>query len=108
MPQNREDITAPAGTIAPAVLGGQLADPDSAAGERRVNGHATYCRGGCGYLTTNCGCPGSARLNGRGVVTVELPELGPVGCPRCRPDGCKSCGYRPGNCTCPGGPRSQL
>jgi hypothetical protein len=30
----------------------------------------------------------------------------PVGCRRCRPDGCKGCGYRPAKCTCPGGPRS--
>ena len=52
-----------------------------------------------------------ARL--RGTASTHAPAPGnaepePVGCPRCRPDGCKGCGYRPGNCTCPGGPRSQL
>jgi len=101
--RSRDDIIDPA---APAVLSGLLAAPDSATAAGHLNGHAKYCPGGCGYLTTNCGCPGSPRLNRRSVVTVELPE--PVGCRRCLPDGCKGCGYRPANCTCPGGPRSQL
>ena len=104
--RSQASITGSAAPPEPAGLGGLLAAPDSPTAARRVNGRATYCPGGCGYLTTNCGCPGSPRLNGRRLVTVELPE--PVGCPRCRPDGCKGCGYRQANCTCPGGPRSQL
>ena len=53
----------------------------------------------------------SARLATTRTPAMSSPgnaEPEPVGCPRCRPDGCKGCGYRPGNCTCPGGPRSQL
>jgi hypothetical protein len=112
MPANRtrpgDNITDPAARAGPDVLAGLLVDTASATVADSVNGQAAYCPRGCGYRTTNCGCPGSPRLNGRGVVTVQLPEPEPVGCPRCRPDGCKGCGYRPARCTCPGGPRAQL
>ena len=108
MPSKRTRSGTDATQAAPDVLGGLLVDPDSATAAGSVNGHATYCPGGCGYLATNCGCPGSPRLNGRAVVTVDLPGAEPAGCPRCSPDGCKGCGYRPAKCTCPGGPRAQL
>lgn len=106
--RSHDNSTGPATTARPGVAGGVLADPGSPAAARRVNGDAAYCGGGCGYLTTNCGCPGSPRLNSRGVATVQLPEPRLAGCPRCSPDGCQGCGYRPASCTCPGGPRSQL
>jgi hypothetical protein len=116
MPRRHNTIRHGAARAEDRVLNGLLADPAdpdlARAVPATVNGHPLngYCRGGCGYLAANCGCPGSARLTPRPVATVALPDPEPEvrGCPRCRPDGCGPCGYLPANCTCPGGPRGNL
>ena len=56
-PRSQDSITgACRARLSPPCSGGLLTDPDSPTAARRVNGRATYCPGGCGYLTTNCGC----------------------------------------------------
>lgn len=113
MPRRHNTIRHGAARAEDRILNGLLADPadPDLARAQPVNGHVPtgYCRGGCGYLAANCGCPGSARLNGRPIEDLPpLPEPEVRGCPRCRPGGCGPCGYQPANCTCPGGPREHL